>query len=537
VPSALLRRRGGATVVATRMPNLRLVAAFTVALALYARTIGFDFTYLDDDVLILENQAFLAQPSSVAGSFARPYFARPSGDHAYYRPMVNASYGLDANLGGKSPWGYHATNVLLHGLAVGLLFLLLRRLGYGDNLALLGSLLFAVHPALTEAVAWIPGRNDSLLAALAFSAWLLFSRWLEPGHRWGRLGHLLCFLGALFCKETAIVLPLLWFGQAVLLEKKPWRAVRPAVVGWAACLAAYGAARFAVLSDHASVHGAGMRAALFNLASLPLGLGKLILPLDLSVLAVPEDIPAWPAMVAAGLVLGLFFRRRVRREALGFALACFALPLLPGLPASTLMVLENRLYLPAFGVVLLVCELARATEWHGRKAWAVGGAVIVLLAALAFRYSGDFHDRLAFSQAAVRRSPHSSLAHRNLGVAYHVKGNESAAWREYEAALAQDSGEPVANNNLAVILMGQGRLPEAERRLSQELAVNPGYVPAERNLALVLRGMKRFDEAALHWQRVLDLGSRDREAARELWSYYQTRDPARAERYRAMAGP
>jgi protein O-mannosyl-transferase len=512
------------------MPNLRPLGAAAVALLLYARTVGFDFTYLDDDVLIRDDQAFLAQPSSIVLSFARTYFPRPGHDHAYYRPMVNASYGLDANLGGASPRIYHATNVVLHALATGLVFLLLARLGYRRNVALFGSLLFAVHPALTEAVAWIPGRNDSLLGLFALSAWLLFLRGLEPGRWASRLGHVLCFLGALFCKETAVVLPALWLGQAVFLDKRPWRTAlsRWTLAGWILGFAAYLAARAAVVPDQLGAGVLGIKAAAANIVLLPQSLGKLVLPFQLSVLAVPEDVRIWPGIVAAGLVAALFFVRGVRRPMLWLGLACFVGFLLPGLPASTLLILENRLYLPLLGVVLFGCELAQALAWPSRRAVVAGGVVVLLLAVLAFHYSGSFGDRLTFSQAAVRASPHSSLAHRNLGVAYHVGGDENAAWREYEAALAEDQGEPVAHNNLAVILMAHGRLPEAEQHLRRELETNPRYIPAERNLALVLRAMKRVDEAALHWQRVLDLGSNDGEAVRELFAYYQTRDPAKA---------
>jgi hypothetical protein len=125
-----------------RMPSWRLIAVVAVALLLHVRTLGFAF--LDDNVLILDDQAFLSQPSSVVRSFGRTYFQDASAGHAYYRPLVNASYGLDANLGGANPRGYHTTsgyhttNVLLHDLAAGLLCLLLRRLGQRENVALFG---------------------------------------------------------------------------------------------------------------------------------------------------------------------------------------------------------------------------------------------------------------------------------------------------------------------------------------------------------------------------------------------------------------
>ena len=100
-----------------------------------------------------------------------------------------------------------------------------------------------------------------------------------------------------------------------------------------------------------------------------------------------------------------------------------------------------------------------------------------------------------FSEAAVRGSPRSSLARRNLGVTYQLAGDVVAARREYEAALAADPNEPVVHNNLAVILLRQGLMADAERELRKELAINPGYAPARQNLAIVLRALGRPAEA------------------------------------------
>ncbi len=113
------------------------------------------------------------------------------------------------------------------------------------------------------------------------------------------------------------------------------------------------------------------------------------------------------------------------------------------------------------------------------------------LAAVTFSYAGRFRDRLSFAQAAVSGAPHSALAHRNLGVAYHLAGQTALARHEYEAAVAEDAGEPIVHNNLAVMLMAEGRLPEAEQQLRAELAVNPKYAVAHDNLARVLGALGR----------------------------------------------
>jgi tetratricopeptide (TPR) repeat protein len=484
--------------VLARRFDLRLAAVVIVALALHARTLGFGFSYLDDDVLVLGDQAFLSQPSSLWRSFGRPYLPPAGRDHAYYRPLVNASFGLDAQWGGGGPLAYRLTNLLLHALAAGLLFRLLRRLGHRPGVALFGGLLFAVHPALTEAVAWIPGRNDSLLAVFALASWLLLLRALETDGWLSRAGHLVAWLAALLAKEAAVVLPLVYLAHPLLVERRPWRTVvRPwLVVGWAAALGLVLIARAAVLPEGAGAAGVSAPRILSNLALYPISLGKLVLPLHLSVLATPEDSWLWPGAVGAALVFAALLVPGIRRASVLFAAACFAILVAPGLPASGLLALESRLYLPALGVVLAACEIARAVGgWPRGAKLAVGGVLVAVLAGASFSYGGEFRDRLTFSEAAVRGSPHSALAHRNLGVTYQLAGDPARARREYEAALGEDAAEPVVHNNLAVLYMATGQLAAAERELRQELAINPDYPQAHENLALVLRALGRAGEA------------------------------------------
>jgi tetratricopeptide (TPR) repeat protein len=479
-----------------RIATVAAVAA--VALALYARTIGFGFSYLDDDALIVDQQGALAAPGSVWRAFGRPYFPSGAGgarDHAYYRPIVTASLALDAHRGGAAPRAYRLTNVALHALAAALVVVLLRRLGHREGVALFGGLLFAVHPALTEAVAWIPGRNDQLLVVLALAAWLLLFRAREPG-RWGsRVAHPVVWLAALGAKEAALVLPVVFAGHLLLVERRPVRDVaRPWLLGgWAAALAVYLAARAAVLSDHLGAAGvAGATASAGGgLALVANSLGKLLVPVQPSVLATAEDTALAPGLVAVALAIAAIAWTRPRRTPLVFALVCFVAFVAASLPASRVLQLESRLALPAVAIVIAVAEVAGRLGGPARVRSAGGGLVVAALAAVSIAYTGDFSDRRAFSEASVHGSPRSALARRNLGVTLQLAGETEAARRAYEAALANDAAEPVVRNNLAVMAMADGRLPEAERLLREELAVNPSYEPARRNLALVLRAMGR----------------------------------------------
>jgi tetratricopeptide (TPR) repeat protein len=476
--------------------SLPLALVVLASLAVHGRAIGFGFSYLDDDVLILDQQETLAPPAGALRAFAPPYFPPSGRDHAYYRPLVTASYAVDAAWSGTSPRGYHLTNVLLGALAAGLLFLLLRRLGHGDGIALFGGLVYAVHPALTEAVAWIPGRNDTLLVVFSLAAWLLLFRAREKNSSASKLAHLGAWLAALLCKETALVLPLVWAAHLLLVDRRPPRKVAAPWLlgGWAIVLALYLAARAVVLPDRLGAAGVSA-AAWANISVVASSLGKIVLPARLSVLATPEDSALWPGAVAACALIAAWFVPGVRRAHLLFAVVSFVAFIVPGLPASRMLALENRLALPAIAIVILAAEVANHLSWPPRASLAAGGVLVAALAAITVWYAGDFRDRLTFAQAAVRGSPHAAIAHRNLGITYHLAGQTALARQEYEAAIAEDTAEPVVHNNLAVLLMAEGRLPQAEVELRAELAVNPRYAPAHANLARVLGALGRAGEA------------------------------------------
>jgi protein O-mannosyl-transferase len=453
-----------------------------VAVAAYARTIGFGFTGLDDRDLVVDDQGFLAQPSSLWRVFApgRAYMHVVDAGHGYWRPLVTWTYALDAQLGGARPLAYHATNVALHAAACVLLWRLLLALEVGAGAALAGSLVFAVHPALASAVAWVPGRNDALLGVLVFGAWLAFAR-RRPA------AHFACFALALLTKETAVALPLVCALHAMLVDRT---LARPRWLG------AHALAWTALVVLRLLVH----RPAEFHptLTHLPLlldGLGTIGLPVHLSPVSDAADASPWVgvvvavAVVAAGMLV-----RGVRRPVVALGIATFVLFLLPPLLATGSLVLDERLYVPAAGIVLAIAEVVRALAPERRMFTAFAAVSVVALALVTLAFEGSFRDRRAFARAAVDGSPHSALAHFCLGQSEQLDGHDDRALTEYGAALDLGSTE-VVRNDIAVIEMKRARWPAAERELRAEIAANPGYATAWANLAIVLRHEGRESEA------------------------------------------
>src|SRR5262249_4543192 len=150
------------------IPAGALLLVVAAAMAAYLPALANGFVW--DDSMILERE--LPRIGSVHDLL---FPKRDAGDVGwwYYRPLVFSTYLADWRVGGGSPIAFHVTPILLHGLVTGLLFLLLWELldrraiqsGGGARApaaAMLGALLFAIHPVHAEVVAWMAGRAEEL---------------------------------------------------------------------------------------------------------------------------------------------------------------------------------------------------------------------------------------------------------------------------------------------------------------------------------------------------------------------------------------
>jgi hypothetical protein len=121
-------------------------------------------TYLRQ--LSMENLAAFFDPSSPAQIYAV----------GNYSPVHLLLHALEWQMFADRVLGYHVVNVLVHALVSVLLAALLLRSGAPPLSAGLGALLFNVHPANVEAVAWISQLKSTAGLAFALTALLALSR-------------------------------------------------------------------------------------------------------------------------------------------------------------------------------------------------------------------------------------------------------------------------------------------------------------------------------------------------------------------------
>jgi hypothetical protein len=126
-----------------------------------------------------------------------------------YRPLTLATFFIERAMFGIKPGPYHLVSVFIHLVNVLLLFALGGRLGLSRLAAAAGALLFAVHPAISEAVHWVNGRSDPLCLLFFLAGVFNWLAWLKrpEGHGYGRMAAVAWLaLLATLCKETAFLL-------------------------------------------------------------------------------------------------------------------------------------------------------------------------------------------------------------------------------------------------------------------------------------------------------------------------------------------
>ncbi len=195
-----------------------LLLALIVAAA-YLPSLWNGFVY-DDGAYIIQNP-LLQQSLDLKKIFSETY-APNRADQGLYRPLVTLSYWVDHALWGFPAQGhfngFHLTNLLLHALNSILFLFVLRTLGITPNTSLFCAIIFAIHPASSEAVAWVVGRAELMGLTLGLLSALAYLR--HPTWK----GYLLAigwWIGAMLSKEQWVFLPLAFATLQVGTRESP----------------------------------------------------------------------------------------------------------------------------------------------------------------------------------------------------------------------------------------------------------------------------------------------------------------------------
>lgn len=498
-----------------------------IGFAAYAQILWFDFVHLDEDELIIGNQNFISNLDNIFEAFKHDV-NYPSGFSAYYRPLLTLTFMADAFVGGLNPFFYHLTNIIIHLIASLLAYVLIEKLIHRKIVAIFFALILSVHPVLNQAVAWIPGRNDSLLAVFIFVAFISFLDLITKEKKSALLVHAVFFTLAMFTKETAIALPIICLAYYYILSpKKLSHYYKYSLVGiWIGVSGFWFVLRNAVLKTQDLGILNVIQLVVSHLWAVLIYASKIVFPVNLSVLPTIADSRISYGLIFLLIILILIIiSRKFSRLAL-FGLIWFLLFLIPSLVSydheSRIVFFEHRLYVPIIGFLILISEI------NLRKIFSVPEklvlpfmtGIIVALFAVTTIHLRDFKDRLSFWQSAVNNSPHLARAHNGLGSSLLAQGSFDLAEKEYLEALKLNPDEKKIHNNLGVLYVNKKMFDKAESEFKKEIEINPKYEAGYYNLARLHAQEENFLEAEKYWLRVIELKADYIQAHQDLAVYY-----------------
>ena len=203
------------------------ISIFILTLSVYIPALNNDFVWDDKEYI---SESTLIRSLDV-DSLYRMFTSFSVGN---WHPLTSLSHAIDYALWKLNPFGYHLTNIIIHGLNTLLVFLLVIQLVLREkkvyaiqptsktslsfstqSIAVAGitALLFGIHPLHVESVAWVSERKDLLCAFFVFLSLLYYLSYISSvfqKKRWFYFNTcLLFFVFALMSKPMAVTLPLI----------------------------------------------------------------------------------------------------------------------------------------------------------------------------------------------------------------------------------------------------------------------------------------------------------------------------------------
>lgn len=516
---------------------LGLAVVMAAVVLVYVNTLQNGFT-IDDEMLIQQDIRIRSLKAIL--SFFVPPIEGPGTLTFGYRPIRELTYAIDYQFSGLNPVGYHLTNLLLHGLASGLAFLLALHLLGSLLPALATGLLFAVHPVQTEAVAYVTGRKDELVVIFYLAGVLSFLSYRVHRSRPALVGVIASYLLALLSKESGITLPLTLLALDTALQpssRRSWwnglisslRERRPLYLGLFATAALFGfyVAALSGASGQQEWWGGGIGPTLATSARIHLHyLGLLLFPATLSAtyreggFPVSNTILDPAGLLALALLAAIFFL--LYRLARFSPLAAFGglwvfitlLPVSQLIPHHVLLA-DRFLYLPCFGFALLAGALLAQLTPRIRNARLLYLGVALLLGLLAVRSvvrNRDWRDDFTLWAKTVQTSPGSAHAHAAFGELLRGRNRLEESEAQLQMALRIDPDNSRAHTGMGALLAMRGRPTDAERELLAATRLDPTLWTGHLELGRLYQQQGRWSEAETALKRAIRLNPRFDEA-------------------------
>jgi protein O-mannosyl-transferase len=451
-----------------------LIIICLAAFGVFANSIGNQFVY-DDHFLIevnyqLRDWRYLTTVFTESHSYDQPWINTNAVPLDYYRPFTRMLFALAFHAFGLKAEYWHLLNIILYILVVALSFFIIKYITNSRAVATISSLLFALHPVHSEAVAWVNCIVETLHAIFFLGAFLLF---LKSDEEWSKVenrgsekytffaGSIALMISALLSKETALCFPILiaayrFINSDLKLLNRIFAAIKSASP-YLLVVALYFLIRYLAYGG------------VFRITSK--------LPLTITLMTIPSVIveyiemllaPFWlspvnrlplvtdplslnfllPLAIVLGLTLIIFLR--VSRP-LALCLAIMLITMLPALSIGSFipdLMLQNRyVFLPSLGFcgAVALCfnsllENKRVSTLVRPLCFLLLSGILLIFGLLTIRQNRYWHDDISLWAKATEINPELEFAQCSFGWALYYGNQKQEAAKHFTESFKIRSG-------------------------------------------------------------------------------------------------
>jgi protein O-mannosyl-transferase len=461
------------------LPLLPVILGFV----LYLPSLTYDFVY--DDHWTVDGNPHLRIWPGVDRVFTSDIWGLTSypARSNYYRPAFFLANWATAHSISESPWAFHLVNVLMHALAVALVWMVSMNLVSDRRVAFIAASLFAVHPIHTEAVAWITDIVDLGCTVFFLFAVFLYTR-AGRGSAVTDLAIAASYFAALLWKEPAATFPLVVVAYDLIIRREvQWRRYVPVV----SVTAIYFLLRYQALGGIVPIaYHTAMKASEYPLiAATGLGtyLSKLIAPVELSMYYDPVAPSLAYGLLLAGVIAAGALLWRRHRE-ISWATFWIVLTLSPALAVSriSMPISERNLYLASVGYCLVIALLLSKLEW--RLGSVLAAALAGLFAIGTLGRLAVWRDDLTLYSTTLRTHPNAPIIRMNLATELARRGDLAGALEQVDIVLTASPSDTGVLANKATLKSRQGDWQSATDACTRALALDPKMASCLRLLAM-----------------------------------------------------
>ncbi len=534
-----------ATQVNTKTPitlaTWKVIALLLLPLILiYSNT--FSTPWVFDDSAAIEKNPTIRTWAWVNGPL------QPIGDGSPVtaRPLLNLTFAINYAISELQPWSYRAANLLLHGLTALTLYGLLRRIlsqtvftagcrYFSVPLALVTSLLWAVHPLHTNVVTYTSQRAEGLAALLYLLALYALVRGMaSPGKAlyWWVICIAVCYLGTM-AKETIATLPIIALVMDRMFFATSWREVfRQRALVHVGLLSSWVFLGLFVLFGGNRAGSAGFLSiqaaidyALLQPQAMMIYLSRVFVPVGLVFDYGIFKAQTWhdwlPGMAVMGVLIVLTLAGWWRGYKAAFAGVWFFVLLMPTssvLPIVTQTMAEHRAYLSSAGIIALLVvggfslwqryrndEPARIVQ--PRSLLVIVTCAVIALSLTTLRRNQVFGDAVELWRDTTSKRPESARAWNNMAVAMLHDKNQSldATLEVLDRALMLDPDHLEARSNRGNLMVRMGRFAEAIQEFTEAGKRKSNFLEVENGLTVAYCELRRWEKAIHHGLRTVEL--------------------------------